>query len=76
MARATSPAHPKIAGLQAVMQLIEDRLDDIIAYVPAHQRSLVPNALLNVAIEQILMAEGALVSAGILQTPRRLDPKR
>ena len=67
MTRATSSVHPEIAALQTVMQLIEDRLDDIIAQVPVHQRTLVPNALLNVAIAQILMAEGASVSAGILQ---------
>jgi hypothetical protein len=67
MERPMAQAHPEIAGLQAVMQFIEDRLDDIIAQVPAHQRRWVPNALLNLAIGQILMVEGASVSAGILQ---------
>jgi heme oxygenase len=67
MAQATSPTHLEIADLQAVMQLIEDRLDDIIAQMPADQRMLVPNALLNLAIGQILVVEGASVSAGILQ---------
>jgi hypothetical protein len=64
--RHQAPTHPEIQELQIIMRRIEDRLDDIVDQVPARQRCLVPNALLNVAIERILAAEGAAISAGIL----------
>ena len=58
---------PEIADLQAVMQEIADRLPDIAAALPPHRRPLVANALLNLAIERILAAEGAVVTAAMLQ---------
>jgi hypothetical protein len=67
MVRMTSQAHPEIVDLQAVMRLLKDRLDELIVQVPIRQRPLVPNALLNIAVEQILLAAGASVCAGILQ---------
>jgi hypothetical protein len=42
MARPTSPAHPKITALQALMQPIQDGLDDVIALIRTHRRALVP----------------------------------
>jgi hypothetical protein len=49
------------------MRSIGCRLDDVVAEIPEADRVLVPNALLNLAIERILVSEGAAVSAGILQ---------
>jgi hypothetical protein len=67
MTPVASSMYPEIARLQQVMQLIEDRLDDLIARMPARQRALVPNALLNLAVERVLAAEGAPASAWIVQ---------
>jgi hypothetical protein len=67
MARPTSPAHPEIAALQALMQPIQDGLDDVIALIRTQRRALVPNALLNIAIERVLMREGTVVTARILR---------
>jgi len=67
MARTTSPARPEIAALQTVMQVIQDGLDDTVALMPPHRRALVPNALLNIAIERILTQEGTAVAAGMLR---------
>ena len=67
MTPVASPTHPEIARLQEVMRLIQDRLDDFIARMPARQRPLVPNALLNLAVERVLAVEGAPASARNLQ---------
>jgi hypothetical protein len=53
--------------LQIIMRMIDDRLDGIVDQIPARQRCLVPNALLNLAIERVLAVKGASMSAGILQ---------
>lgn len=49
------------------MRLIEDRLGDIAATIPARKRPLISNALLNLAIDGILASEGAAATSVILQ---------
>jgi hypothetical protein len=56
-----------IAELRAVMRLMDDRLDEVVAALPTRRRPLVPNALLNLAVERILAEEGQEVTATILQ---------
>jgi hypothetical protein len=55
------------ADLQTVMRSIDDSLIDLIAEDPDYYQPLVPNALLNLATERILEAEGPIVTARILQ---------
>jgi hypothetical protein len=55
-----------IAELRAVMRLVDDRLDDVVASIPTRRRPLVPNALLNLAIERILAEEGREATATML----------
>ncbi len=61
------PDGPDIADLQAVMRAIDDRLPDIAAAIPRRLRPLVPNALLNLSVEQLLEGESAEATAGILR---------
>jgi hypothetical protein len=63
---APSPRRNEIADLQSVMRLIEDRLADIAAAIPERNRPLVSNALLNLAIERILAAEGPALTGEML----------
>jgi hypothetical protein len=56
-----------IAELRAVMRLMDGRLDEVVAALPARRRPLVPNALLNLAVERILAEEGQEATAAILQ---------
>ena len=52
----------EIAQLQSVMQRIQDAL----RRVPVTQREYIANALLNLAVAQMLKEEGAMHTAGIL----------
>src|ERR1700722_7680332 len=61
-----APTHPEIQELQIITRTIEDRLEHLVDQGPGRQPCLVPNAILNVAIERGLAAEGAAISAGIL----------
>jgi hypothetical protein len=56
-----------LADLQSVMRMLDDRVADIVAEIPHGKRPLVSNALLNLAIQCILMAEGPAATAAILQ---------
>lgn len=56
----------RIAELQAVMALLEDRLEDDIEEVPPRRRPLVANALLNLAVARLLAEEGPARAATIL----------
>ena len=66
---ATDPAitPEEIAELQAVMRMIEDRLEEALAEIPPRHRPLVPNALLNLAVMRILAADSPARTATILQ---------
>ena len=65
---AASPSERhKVADLQSVMRLIDDRLLDITVEIPERKRPLLANALLNLAVERILGDEGPDVTAAILQ---------
>jgi hypothetical protein len=66
-AASTARLHPEVAALQEVMCVIEDRLPDILVELPPSRRPLLPNALLNVAINHILAEEGGAATASILQ---------
>lgn len=56
----------EIADLQTVMRLIDVLLEEISAAAPPAQRALIPNALLNLAVERILAEEAAGPAATIL----------
>lgn len=56
-----------IAALRAVMDTIEDRLDAVIETMPPNRRDLIPNALLNLAVEWMLAGEGTAVTVAILR---------
>jgi hypothetical protein len=49
----------EIADLQTVMRLIDVLLEEASAAAPPAQRALIPNALLNLAVERILAEEAA-----------------
>jgi hypothetical protein len=49
------------------MRLIDGRLDEVVASLPARRRPLAANALLNLAVERILADEGQGATATILQ---------
>jgi hypothetical protein len=55
-----------VADLQAVMQSISDGMTETLSSVPMRQQPLVPNALLNLAVERVLDAEGPAATALIL----------
>jgi hypothetical protein len=55
-----------LAELRAVMRLIDGRLDEVVASLPTRRRPLVPNALLNLAVDRILAEEGQEATASIL----------
>jgi len=59
--------HPEVAALREVMQTVEDWLPDILIALPPAHRPLMPNALLNLAVNQILSEEGGVATASILQ---------
>lgn len=65
MALRVSPP-PDIADLQAVMRLIHDRLEQVLAAVPVRQKPRIANALLNLAVERMLAEQGAASTATIL----------
>ena len=67
------PHRHDMADLQSVMRLIDDRLDDIVAAIPERKRPLVANALLNLAIERLLTAEGPAAAASILRRLAEFD---
>lgn len=55
-----------IANMQAVMCQIDDRPVELSLAVPRRRRSLLPNALLNLATQRILAERGANGTAAIL----------
>jgi hypothetical protein len=55
-----------IAELQTVMQLISVVLEEVAATAPFGHRQLVPNALLNLAVERMLAALAPRSTAAIL----------
>jgi hypothetical protein len=55
-----------VADLQAVMQWINDGMTETLSAVPEPQRPLIPNALLNLAVERVLDSEGPAMTARIL----------
>ena len=55
-----------IAELQSVMQLISVVVEEIAATAPLEHRQLVPNALLNLAVEHMLGALAPKSTAAIL----------
>jgi hypothetical protein len=61
----TSPSH-EIDDIQAVMRFLKVRLDAGCAAVPTRLRPWIPNALLNLAVERILMVESPEAAASIL----------
>jgi hypothetical protein len=64
---AEARALPREFGdLPVVMAHIEALMDRFAAMLPARQRRLVPNALLNVAVARLLMAERPTRAATIL----------
>ena len=56
----------EIADLQTAMRLIDVLLEEVAAAAPPAQRALIPNALLNLAVERILAEEAAGSAATIL----------
>lgn len=60
-------AHPEIAALQDVMRQLDDLLPDILVQLLPSHRALLPNALLNLAVNHILVEEGAPATAAMLQ---------
>ena len=55
----------QLADLQTVMRLIDVLVEEIVAGTPLRQRALVPNALLNLAVERMLAEESATSAAAI-----------
>lgn len=53
--------------LQAVMHEIDDHVDEAITAVAPHRRILIPNALLNVAVERILAERGSDATVAVLR---------
>jgi hypothetical protein len=62
---ALRPTDP-VTGLQQVMTLLGDRIEDILPELPAQHQEFVANALLNLAVEQVIDDVGAEAAAGIL----------
>ena len=60
------PLAEAIAELQTVMRLIDVLLEEVSAAAPPGQRALIPNALLNLAVERILAEQAAGPAATIL----------
>jgi hypothetical protein len=56
----------ELADLQTVMRLIDVVVEEFVAEAPLRQRALVPNALLNLAVERILSEEPPGSAAMIL----------
>jgi hypothetical protein len=63
---AVRPMAEEIADLQTVMQLIEVLLEEVSAAAAPDQRALIPNALLNLAVERILAEQAPGPAATIL----------
>jgi hypothetical protein len=63
--------HPEgvhdIADLQTVMRLINALLEEVSAAVSLQNRALIPNALLNLAVERMLAEEAQASVAAILR---------
>ena len=56
----------QIAELQAVMAMLEDRLEEDLEDVPPRRRPFVANALLNLAVNRLLADEGPAWTATLL----------
>ena len=56
-----------IADLQEVMCRLVDQIDDVVAELPDSQHRVVPNALLNLAVDCAMAAEGPEATAAILR---------
>lgn len=75
-----------LADLESVMRELDEHIDEAIALVPARHRPLVPNALLNVAVERLLAERGTeatvsvlrrlaeLIASGVQPEPGRVIP--
>ena len=59
-------AADQLADLQIVMRLIDVVVDEVVAETSLQQRALVPNALLNLAVERMLAEESPGSAAAIL----------
>jgi hypothetical protein len=59
-------AADQLADLQMVMRLIDVVVDEVVAETSLQQRALVPNALLNLAVERMLAEEPPGSAAAIL----------
>ena len=56
----------EVADLQSVMRLIDVVVEEVVAEASLRQRALVPNALLNLAVERMLAEEPPRSAAAIL----------
>ena len=56
----------ELADLQTVMRLIDVVIEEVVAEASLRQRALVPNALLNLAVERMLAKETPGSAAAIL----------
>ncbi len=60
------PLAEEIADFQTVMRLIDVLLEEVSAAAPPGQRALIPNALLNLAVERIVSEQAPGPAATIL----------
>jgi len=62
--QAALPPSDPVTDLQQVMALLGHRIDDALPDLPAQHQDLVANALLNLAVEQVIADVGAEAAAG------------
>jgi len=66
MTRVLRSTADQVADLQTVMRLIDVVLEEVSAAAPPGHQALIPNALLNLAIDRILAEETPGAAATIL----------